>query len=176
MFAVVAIKDLQAHSFVHLLPAMDPAEEEETTAEAPLSQESCDFAVFCNLLAREVGIRARSLEQLATVARMEPSRANTAKLIDYMYIFVQFGQRIATLRDMVVHVSESAGTQRTLQEDVRDDWDMEVGYPPGKHCIMGRSLERLWKHQYTFFDAGQTQQNVDALELLMTLAAMGARS
>lgn len=150
--------------------------EEETTAEAPLSQESCDFAVFCNLLARELGIRARSLELLSTTARMEPSRATIANLIDYMYIFVQFGQRIATLKDMVVHVSESAGTQRTLQEDVRDNWDMEVGYPPGKHCIMGRNLERLWKHQYTFLDAGQTQQNVDALELLMTLAAMGARS
>lgn len=171
MFAVVAIKDLQAHSFVHLLPAMDPAEEEET----PLPQEAVDFAGFCFLLAKELGIRAGSLEQLATVARMEPSRANTAKLIDYMYIFVQFGQRIATLRDMVVHVSQAAGTRETLQEDVRDDWDMEVGYPPGKHCIMGRSLERLWKHQYTFFDACQTQQNVDALELLMTLAAMGAR-
>lgn len=171
MFAVVAIKDLQAHSFVHLLPAMDHTEEEET----PLPQEAVDFAGFCFLLAKELGTRAGSLEQLATAARMEPSRANTAKLIDYMYIFVQFTQRIATLKDLVVHVSQAAGTQKTIQEDVRDKWDMEVGYPPGKHCIMGRSLERLWKHQHTFLDACQTQQGIDALGLLMTLAVMGAR-
>ena len=171
MFAVVGIKDLQAHSFVHSLPAMDPTEEE-----TPLPQEAVDFAGFCFLLAREIGIRAGSLERLATAARMEPSRANVANLVDYMYIFVQFGQRIATLRDMVVHVSQAAGTRETLQEDVRDKWDMEVGYPPGKHCTMGRSLERLWKHQYTFFDACQTQQGIDTLGLLMTLAAMGARS
>lgn len=171
MFAVVAIKDLQAHSFVHSLPAMDPTEEE-----TPLPQEAVDFAGFCFLLAKELGIRASSLERLATAARMEPSRANVANLVDYMYIFVQFGQRIATLRDMVVHVSQAAGTQGTLQEDVRDKWDMEVGCPPGKHCIMGRNLEQLWKHQYTFFDACQTQQGIDTPGLLMTLAAMGARS
>lgn len=147
-----------------------------STAEAPLCQEALDFAAFCALLATEMEMRARSLGRLANAARMEPCAANIANLLDYMFIFRQFGQKIGTLRDVVVHATESTKTSPQLQESIRNMWDMEVGQPPGRHCVMSNDLERLWKHQHTFLDACQTQQNIDALGLLMMLASAGPRS
>jgi hypothetical protein len=151
--------------------------EEETTAEAPLCQEARDFAGFCALLASEMKMRARSLGQLANAALEEPCAATMANLLDYMFIFQQFGQRIGMLKEVVVHATESTKTTPRLQASIRNMWDREVGYPPGKHCVMSEDLERLWKRQHlyvnTLFLGGGSN---DPMLALMALVMAGNRS
>lgn len=145
-------------------------QQDTTTTAAKPSQESLDFVDLCSKIASEMPVHVTSLADLALKAKDDHSPENLANLIDYMYIFHQFSQRVGGLNNVIARVSIGLGQSDTVQPSIRDKWDRELGLPAGSKAIMSNELELAWRRQLAHL-AGYGYSRNDTAMLLAMLAA-----